>query len=63
MSLINDQQKEAKRTTLLNDLSETNKNLNSIIGFRVSNDELHKLKLEAIKEKRSISNLIKSKLF
>lgn len=63
MSLINDQQKEAKMTALFKDLSETNKNLNSIIGFRVSNDELHKLKLEAIKEKRTLSGLIKSKLF
>lgn len=30
MTLINDQQREAKKTALLNDLSETNKNLNSI---------------------------------
>lgn len=63
MSLINEKERSIKRAAQLKDLSETNKALSSVIGFRVSNEELHKLKLEAIKEKRTLSNLIKSKLF
>lgn len=63
MPLLNNHQRDAKKTSLLKDLNETNNNLNSIVGFRVTNVELYKLKLEAIKKKRTLSGLIKSKLF
>jgi hypothetical protein len=33
------------------------------IGFRLSNNQLQALRVEAAKEKRSIGNFIKSKLF
>lgn len=55
--------KKQKKQAELKDISEANKSLSSVVGIRLSNEQLHKLKQEAIKEKRSISNLIKSKLF
>ena len=60
--IINNGKKE-KTQAELKDISEVNKSLSSVVGIRINNEQLHKLKQEAIKEKRSISNLIKSKLF
>lgn len=42
---------------------EKNKGNYTMIAFRLSVEQMNSLKQEAIKEKRSISNLIKSKLF
>jgi hypothetical protein len=60
--IINNGKKEKKQAEL-KEISEVNKSLSSVVGIRLNNEQLHKLKQEAIKEKRSISNLIKSKLF
>lgn len=38
-------------------------NSESIVAFRLTSKQLEELKSNAIKEKRSVSNFIKSKLF
>lgn len=60
---IFDTRKKEKKQAELKDVSESNKKLTTVVGIRVTNEQLHKLKKEAITEKRSISNFIKSKLF
>jgi hypothetical protein len=44
-------------------IKTSNESKSTMIGFRLSSNQLHQLKLEAAKEKRTISNFIKSKLF
>lgn len=61
--LVNNEVKEKKNQAELKDISESNKKLTSVVGIRITNEQLHKLKKEAITEKRSIANYIKSKLF
>lgn len=61
--LLKNQSDEQKKQTLLQDVKESNKSLYSMVAFRLTNQQLHKLKLEAVKEKRSVSNYIKTKLF
>jgi len=61
--LLKNQLDVQKKQTLLQDVKESNRNLHSMVAFRITNEQLHKLKLEAVKEKRSVSNYIKAKLF
>ncbi len=61
--ILKDQTTEKKKQAQLQDLKESNKELHSMVAFRLTNEQLHKLKLEAVKESRSVSNYIKTKLF
>lgn len=61
--LVNNEVKAKKLNQQVKELNQENKLLSSVVGIRVSNVQLEQLKAEAKKEKRSISNLIKSKLF
>lgn len=61
--IINNEVKAKKLNQEVKQLNQENKSLSSVVGIRISNVQLEQLKSEARKEKRSISNLIKSKLF
>jgi hypothetical protein len=61
--ILKEQTTEKKNQLQLRDVKQYNKELYSMIAFRVTNEQMHKLKLEAVKEKRSMSNYIKTKLF
>lgn len=61
--IINNEVKVKKLNQEVKELNQENKSLSSVVGIRISNVQLEQLKSEAKKEKRSISNLIKSKLF
>jgi hypothetical protein len=61
--ILKEQTTEKKNQLQLRDVKQSNKELYSMIAFRVTNEQMHKLKLEAVKEKRSMSNYIKTKLF
>lgn len=61
--IINNEVKAKKLNQEVKQLNQENKSLSSVVGIRISNVQLEQLKSEARKQKRSISNLIKSKLF
>jgi uncharacterized radical SAM superfamily protein len=46
--LVNNEVKEKKNQAELKDISESNKKLTSVVGIRITNEQLHKLKKEAI---------------
>jgi hypothetical protein len=60
--IINDKQRADKLTAQLKEISESNKKLDAYVGFKLTNEQLHKLKLKAQSENRTISNYIKNQL-
>lgn len=56
--LINTEPKQSSQTQRTDQ-----DNSESIVAFRLTSKQLEELKSNAIKEKRSVSNFIKSKLF
>ena len=44
-------------------ISNEQKTADASVSFRITSEQLQQLKLQAMKEKRSIANLIKSRLF